>query len=151
MVAPGSGTPVTLKGPSQLGESRGAPLGMALAVGLSPDTGFLTVFDTGALVSGCDHFCMYMSAARTRGGPEGPPEEGVLQLRRQGDTEFPRGPSSCLHRSRSLRRRYPSGPPRATDTRGLILPRPPRCRPPFPCWAGGEAGSRIWRTARAAC
>jgi hypothetical protein len=44
------------------------------------------------------------------GGPEGPPEEGVLQLRRPGDTEFPRGSSSCLHRSRSLRQRYPSGP-----------------------------------------
>jgi hypothetical protein len=44
------------------------------------------------------------------GGPVGPSEEGVLQLHRPGDTEFPQGPSSCLHRSRSLRRRYPSGP-----------------------------------------
>jgi hypothetical protein len=93
---------------------------MALAAGLSPDPGFLSAFDMGALVSGCDHFCMYLSAARTRGGLEGPPEEGVLQLRRPGDTEFPRGPSSCLHRSRSLRRRYPLGPPRATDTRGPV-------------------------------
>jgi hypothetical protein len=72
------------------------------------------------------------------GGPDGPPEEGVLQLRRPGDTEFPRCPYSCLHRSRSLRQRYPSGPPRATDTRGLVQPRPSHRRPPFPCRAGGE-------------
>ena len=51
---------------------------MALAAGLSLDPGFLSAFDTGALVSGYDHFCMYLSAARTRGGPEGAPEEGVL-------------------------------------------------------------------------
>jgi hypothetical protein len=37
-------------------------------VGLSLDPGFPSVFDTGALVSGCDHFCVYLSAARTRGG-----------------------------------------------------------------------------------
>jgi hypothetical protein len=41
---------------------------MALAAGLSSDPGFLSTFDTGALVSGCDHFCMYLSAAQTRGG-----------------------------------------------------------------------------------
>jgi hypothetical protein len=41
---------------------------MALAAGLSPDPGFPFAFDTGALVSSCDHFCMYLSAARTRGG-----------------------------------------------------------------------------------
>jgi hypothetical protein len=51
---------------------------MALAAGLSPDPGFLSAYDTGALVSGCDHFCMYLSAAQTRGDLEGPPEEGVL-------------------------------------------------------------------------
>jgi hypothetical protein len=84
------------------------------------------------------------------GGPGGPPEESMLQLRRPGDTEFPRGPSSCLHRSRSLRRRYPSGPPRVTDTRGPVQPRPPRRSPPSPCRAGGEAGSRLWKTARVA-
>jgi hypothetical protein len=49
---------------------------MVSAVGLSPDPGFPSVFDTGALVSGYDHFCIYLSAAWTRGGggPEGPPE-----------------------------------------------------------------------------
>jgi hypothetical protein len=41
---------------------------MALVAGLSPDPGFLSTFDMGALVSGCEHFCMYLSAARTRGG-----------------------------------------------------------------------------------
>jgi hypothetical protein len=41
---------------------------MVSAVGLSPDPGFPSVFDTGALVSGCDHFCIYLSAARTHGG-----------------------------------------------------------------------------------
>jgi hypothetical protein len=35
----------------------------------------------------------------------------------------PGGPSSFLHRSRSLRRRHPSGPPRVTDTRGPVQPR----------------------------
>jgi hypothetical protein len=48
---------------------------MVSAVGLSSDLGFPSVFDTGALVFGCDHFCIYLSTARTRGGPEGPPEE----------------------------------------------------------------------------
>jgi hypothetical protein len=41
---------------------------MVSAVGLSPDPGFPSVFDAGALISGCDHFCIYLSAARTRGG-----------------------------------------------------------------------------------
>jgi hypothetical protein len=41
---------------------------MEPVVGLGPDPGFPYAFDTGALVSGCDHFCMYLSAARTRGG-----------------------------------------------------------------------------------
>jgi hypothetical protein len=41
---------------------------MELAVGLGPDLGFSSAFDTGALVSGCGLFCMYLSAARTRGG-----------------------------------------------------------------------------------
>jgi hypothetical protein len=40
---------------------------MVLAVGLGPDPGFPSAFDTGALVFGCGHFCMYLSAARTRG------------------------------------------------------------------------------------
>jgi hypothetical protein len=150
MVAPGSVHSCTSKGPSQLGESCRALLGMVLTVGLGPDPGFPSAFDTRSLVSGCGHFCMYLSAARTHGGTEGPPEEGVLQLRRPGNTGSLRGPSSCLHRSRSLRRRYPSGPPRATDTRGPAQPRPPRRRPPFPCRGGGEAGSRLWKTARAA-
>jgi hypothetical protein len=56
-------TPVTLEGPSQLGESCGAPLGVALVAGLSADPGFLSALDTGTLVSGCDHFCMYLSEA----------------------------------------------------------------------------------------
>jgi hypothetical protein len=41
---------------------------MVSAVGLSPDPGFSSVFDMGALVSGCGHFSIYLSAARTRGG-----------------------------------------------------------------------------------
>jgi hypothetical protein len=40
---------------------------MVLAMGLGPDLGFPSAFDTGAPVSGCGHFCMYLSAARTRG------------------------------------------------------------------------------------
>jgi hypothetical protein len=68
MVAPRSVHSRYLEGSFPAGGSCGAPLGMALAAGLSPDPGFLSAFDTGALVSGCDHFCMYMSAARTRGG-----------------------------------------------------------------------------------
>jgi hypothetical protein len=41
---------------------------MVSVVGLSTDLGFPSVFDMGALVSGCDHFCICLSAARTRGG-----------------------------------------------------------------------------------
>jgi hypothetical protein len=48
---------------------------MVSVVGLSPDPGFPSVFDAGALISGSDHFCIYLSVAQTRGGPEGPPEE----------------------------------------------------------------------------
>jgi hypothetical protein len=40
---------------------------MVLAMELGPDLGFPHAFDTGALVSGCGHLCMYLSAARTRG------------------------------------------------------------------------------------
>jgi hypothetical protein len=59
--------PVTLKGPSQLGESCGALLGLVLVVGLGPDPGFSSVFDKGALVFGCGHFCMNLSEIWTRG------------------------------------------------------------------------------------
>jgi hypothetical protein len=41
---------------------------MVSSMGLSPDLGFPSVFDAGALASGSDHFCIYLSAARTRGG-----------------------------------------------------------------------------------
>jgi hypothetical protein len=41
---------------------------MELVVRLSPNPGFLSAFDTGALVSGCAHFCMYLSATQIRGG-----------------------------------------------------------------------------------
>jgi hypothetical protein len=41
---------------------------MVSAVGLSPDPGFPSVFDPGALILGCDHFCIHLSAARTRAG-----------------------------------------------------------------------------------
>jgi hypothetical protein len=59
--------PVSLKGPSQLGESCRALLGMVLVVGLGPDPGFPSAFDMGALACGCGHFCMYLSVAQTRG------------------------------------------------------------------------------------
>jgi hypothetical protein len=84
------------------------------------------------------------------GDPEGFPEEGMLQLRRLGSTGSPWGPPSCLHESRSLRRRHPLGPPRATDTRDPAQPRPPRHRPPFLCQVGGEVESRLWKTASVA-
>jgi hypothetical protein len=41
---------------------------MVLAMGLGPDPGFPPAFDTGALVSGYGHFCMYLFATWTRGG-----------------------------------------------------------------------------------
>jgi hypothetical protein len=47
---PGRRIPVTLKGPSQLGESCGALLGLVLAVGLGLDPGFPFAFDEGVLV-----------------------------------------------------------------------------------------------------
>jgi hypothetical protein len=45
----GQRIPVTLKGPSQLGESCGALLGLVLTVRLGPDPGSPSVFDEGAL------------------------------------------------------------------------------------------------------
>jgi hypothetical protein len=42
--------PVTLKGPSQLGESCGALLGLVLSVGLGPDSRFPSMFDERVLV-----------------------------------------------------------------------------------------------------
>jgi hypothetical protein len=143
--------PDTSQGPSQLGESCGALLGMVLAVGLGPDLGSPSAFDMGALVvvvSTSAYTCLWPGPV---GSSEGPPEEGVLQLRRPRNTRSLWGPSSCLHRSRSLRRRHPSGPPRVNDTRGPAQLRPPRRRPPFPCRAGGEAGSHLWKTARVVC
>jgi hypothetical protein len=49
------------------GESYRALLGLVLAVGLGPDPGFPSTSDTGALVFGCDHSRVYLSAAWTRG------------------------------------------------------------------------------------
>jgi hypothetical protein len=80
-LAPGGGTPsvvarrlpsgrripVTLKGPSQLGESCGALLGLVLTVRLGPDLGSPSAFDEGALVFGCGHSCMNLSGVWTRG------------------------------------------------------------------------------------
>jgi hypothetical protein len=79
--APGGGTPsviarrsplgrcipVTLKGPSQLGESCGALLGLVLSVGLGPNLRFPSAFDEGALVFGYGRFCMNLSEVWTRG------------------------------------------------------------------------------------
>jgi hypothetical protein len=73
--APGEGTPsvvarrspsgrcipVTLKGPSQLGESCRALLSLVFAVGLGPDPGSPSKFDEGALVFGYGYFCMDLS------------------------------------------------------------------------------------------
>jgi hypothetical protein len=70
MVAPGRCIPVTLKGPSQQGESCGALLGLVLAVGLGPTPGSPSAFDTGALVFGCGHFRVYLLAAWIRGGTQ---------------------------------------------------------------------------------
>jgi hypothetical protein len=50
IVTPGRRIPVTLKGPSQMGESCGALLGLVLAVGLGPDPRFPSVFDDGVLI-----------------------------------------------------------------------------------------------------
>jgi hypothetical protein len=59
--------PVTLKGPSQLGESCGALLGLVLIVRLGPDPGSPSAFDTGALDFGSGHSYMYLPEAWTRG------------------------------------------------------------------------------------
>jgi hypothetical protein len=108
--------PITLKGPSQLGESYGALLGLVLALGLGPDSGphlHLTREPLSLVVVTSVCTCWLPGSA---GDPEGFPEEGMLQLRRLGSTGSPWGPPSCLRRSRSLRRRHPSGPLWATDT-----------------------------------
>jgi hypothetical protein len=59
--------PITLKGPSQMGECYGALLGLVLAVGLRPDPGSPPAFDKGALIFGCGHFRVYLLAAWIRG------------------------------------------------------------------------------------
>ena len=64
---PGRHISVTLKGPSQLGESCRALLGLVLAVGLGPDPGSPSAFYTGALFFGRGHSCMYLSAVWTHG------------------------------------------------------------------------------------
>jgi hypothetical protein len=64
-----------MKGPSQLGESRGALLGLVLAIGLGPDPGSPSAFDTGALAFGHDRSCMYLSEASHLG------EAGLLPHR----------------------------------------------------------------------
>jgi hypothetical protein len=103
--APGEGTPsvvarrspsgrhipVTLKDPSQLGESCGALLGLVLAVGLGPDAGFPSVFDEGALVFGCDHFCMSLSEVWTRGEPRRVSRGRQASACRPGSTGSPWG------------------------------------------------------------
>jgi hypothetical protein len=67
MVALGSVHSRYLEGSFPAGESCGALLGLVLAVGLGPDPGSPSAFDTGALVFGCGHSCMYLSEAWTRG------------------------------------------------------------------------------------
>jgi hypothetical protein len=141
---------VTLKGPSQLGESCGTLLGLVLIVRLGPDPGFPSAFDTGALSLVVAIPACTCRKPRPVGNLEGFPEEGKIQLRRLGSMGSLWGPSSCLHRSRSLRRRHPSGPPQVTDTRGPVQPRPPHRRPPFLYQVGDEVESRLWKTTRAA-
>jgi hypothetical protein len=86
MVALGSVHSRYLEGSFPAGESCGALLGLVLAVGLGPDPGSPSAFDTGALVFGCGHSCMYLSEAWTVGNPKGFLEEGKLQLRIPGST-----------------------------------------------------------------
>jgi hypothetical protein len=88
MVAPGRCIPVTLEGPSQLGESCGALLSLVLAVGLGPDRGSPSAFDTRAPVFGCGHSACTCRQPGPVGNPKGFPEEGMLQLRRPGNTGF---------------------------------------------------------------
>jgi hypothetical protein len=71
--------PVTLKGPSQLGESCGTLLGLVLTVRLGPDPGSPSVFDEGALVFGYGHSRMNLSevwicgeSRRVSGGRQAP-------------------------------------------------------------------------------
>jgi hypothetical protein len=66
MVALGSVHSRYLEGSFPAG-GRGALLGLVLAVGLGPDPGFPSAFYVGALVFGCDHFCMILSEVWSRG------------------------------------------------------------------------------------
>jgi hypothetical protein len=50
IVTPGRRIPATLMGPSQLGESYGALLGLVLVVGLGPNPGSPSAFDERILV-----------------------------------------------------------------------------------------------------
>jgi hypothetical protein len=73
---------------------------MVLAAGLGPDPGSPPALDMGVLVVALATYAYTCLWPGPVGSPEGPPEEGVLQLRRPGNTGSLWGPSSCLHRSR---------------------------------------------------
>jgi hypothetical protein len=60
MVTLGSVHSRYLEGSFPAGESCRALLGLVLAVGLGPDPRSPSAFDTGALVFGCGHSCMYL-------------------------------------------------------------------------------------------
>jgi hypothetical protein len=152
IVTPRSAHSHHLEGSSQLGESCRAPIGLVLAVGLGPDPGFPSAPDEGALAP---HAVAISAWTCQRGldpwgvqkGFWGKAGFGPVDRGARGPSG---GPSSCPHRSRNLRRRHPSGPPRVIDTRGPVQPRPPHRRRPFLCQDGDEVGIRPWKTAHVA-
>jgi hypothetical protein len=63
----GRGIPITLKGPSQLGECCGALIWFSTSVRLGPDPGFPSTFDEGGSAFGCGHSWMKLTEVWTRG------------------------------------------------------------------------------------
>jgi hypothetical protein len=63
----GRGTPITMKGPSQLGECYGALIWSGTLVRLGPDPGFPSAFDEGGPAFGYGHSWMNLSESWTHG------------------------------------------------------------------------------------
>jgi hypothetical protein len=108
--------PVTLKGPSQLGESYGNLLGLVLTIRLGPDPGSPFAFDEGALIFGYGHSCMNLSevwirgeSRRVSGGRQAPAPQ-------TGEHGVPLGFHLVVSTGVGASGRHPSGPPRVTDT-----------------------------------
>jgi hypothetical protein len=142
---------VALKGPFQLGESLRSPSRFSTRPrARSRPWVPICVLMMESTSSRCSHSCIGPSKGWTLGeSKKGFRGEGRLWPRRPGNTP-PQWPVQLLSPESESLVKTSSGLPRVTDTRGLVQPRPPCRRGPFPLQVGDEVGSRPRKTARAA-